>query len=255
MAVPLATPAVASTHATQWAAAALNPLNMQQHLMQQQLQQQHLLSQHPQQQAFFPQQFLPQHHLPQYQMPQYQFVVRECYGQPYVFAVPVFPGSYPQFAASQWVQVQPASMSGSRDAGATAGVAAQQQPRPAAEVGAGGAGRDEVAGAVNVDALKLLLKLVLFIYILGQVHWACVGLTSALAVAPLPVQVVTPHKGHATTTVNARPRSLLVHARYSFSMLTACAILIDLQDGGTNRIILLSIGAAIVFLGQVSIGV
>lgn len=114
----------------------------------------------------------PQYTNAQHQMPQYQFVVREWYGQPYVFTVPIYrPMPAFQPIASPWTEATSTSTAteSTRGAAAQEGAAmAAAQLRPAADRGAGEALRDANREG-NMDSIKLLLKLVAFVYILGQV--------------------------------------------------------------------------------------
>mmetsp|Transcript_37045 Transcript_37045/g.83848 ORF Transcript_37045/g.83848 Transcript_37045/m.83848 type:complete len:303 (+) Transcript_37045:592-1500(+) len=126
----------------------------------------------------------------EYPLPPYRYVVREWCGQPYVFTVPVLRGPIAPSNCGPWAESVPGSTGGVAAAAGGVGVVAEQPARPPVDIGPADAARDEAAGEGNVDAVKLLLKLVLFVYILGQ-------------------------------------------------------------DGGPNRTFLLSIGAVIVFLGQV----
>ena len=118
-------------------------------------------------------------------------------GQPYVFTVPVLPYQFyppaPFLGATRlpdaFAEHRAAAAPAAEAAGVAAAAAAAEQPQAAAgEMGGDGLEGDGVEG--NMDVLKLVLKLVLFVYILGQ-------------------------------------------------------------DGGPHRIVPLSIGAALVFLGQV----
>jgi hypothetical protein len=119
----------------------------------------------------------------------YQLVVREWYGQPFVFPLPVLPTYvHAPFAPTGGVlgvpthagAATPAAAAAGTPAGggAAAGAAAQAQDGGALPAGAGmGAGMAAAGGGgdffdegeeANTDSLKLLLKLALFVYILGQ---------------------------------------------------------------------------------------
>ena len=102
----------------------------------------------------------------------YQLVVREWGGQPFVFTQPVMPAyAYAPFVPAggmNYGSAVAAPAAPAVDAAAAAQAAMVGAGAGAAGGGGGGDFFDDDGEEANTDSLKLLLKLALFVYILGQ---------------------------------------------------------------------------------------
>ena len=102
----------------------------------------------------------------------YQLVVREWGGQPFVFTQPVMPAyAYAPFVPAggmNYGSAVAAAAAPAVDAAAAAQAAMVGAGAGAAGGGGGGDFFDDDGEEANTDSLKLLLKLALFVYILGQ---------------------------------------------------------------------------------------
>ena len=102
----------------------------------------------------------------------FQLVVREWGGQPFVFTQPVMPAyAYAPFVPAggmNYGSAVAAPAAPAVDAAAAAQAAMVGAGAGAAGGGGGGDFFDDDGEEANTDSLKLLLKLALFVYILGQ---------------------------------------------------------------------------------------